>query len=464
MMPMQSIAQRIPLDLSRFDGIVIVIIAGFLLATGLVIWRGDRVGVQIVQVRPGVDAANVSTRAEIRITFDQPLERGGETPLTVTPAISGAMRWQGNTLVFSPLEAFQSDTTYTVTLADDLRSEQGRVLQGESRWQFQTRHPQLLYMAPLANELDQLFLLDPTTDDITQLTEATRGVFSYELSPDASTIIYSQLREDSGADLWSLDLETGADAPLLTCTQAKCSEAVWMPDGSRVVYERREMLLPGEAPGPPRLWWLNLSNSDTVPVFEDRNIIAFGARWSMDSTWLSYVAPASQGVQVYNFETGESFLIPSRSGSLGIWSPHEASLIVPDIQALNEGFAVHLLQAIPGTGTLINISGDNQLVEDGQPTWSPDGTRIAFTRKPAGVSMGKQVWLMQADGSEAQHITTDPEIHHGLPVWSPDGRALVYQRFPLRELGAQPGLWLHDLTTGDIRELVSPGNRATWLP
>jgi len=71
---------------------------------------------------------------------------------------------------------------------------------------------------------------------------------------------------------------------------------------------------------------------------------------------------------------------------------------------------------------------------------------------------------MRPDGSEARYLTSEPEIHHGLPVWSPDGRYLAFQRFPLKELSARPSIWLMDVETEEIRELVTPGNRPTWLP
>jgi Tol biopolymer transport system component len=77
--------------------------------------------------------------------------------------------------------------------------------------------------------------------------------------------------------------------------------------------------------------------------------------------------------------------------------------------------------------------------------------------------MGKQLWLMRADGSEAHYLTDQPNIHHGLPKWSPNGRYLAFQSFPLKELGARPTIWLMDLETKRTQKLTS-GSRPTWLP
>jgi Tol biopolymer transport system component len=319
-------------------------------------------------------------------------------------------------------------------------------------------------VAPDGSGNDQLFVISPTGGSPTQLTQAELGVWDYGLSPDGTSLIYGTLRQDGGSDLWETAIDDSNAHPLLTCPEAACSGAVWSPDGRRLVYERRNMLAPGAAPGPPHLWWLDPATGETVPVFEDRQWFGYGVRWSPDSNWLSYVAPSSQGVQVYNINDGRSFLIPSRMGGLAVWSPRGDALLVADIQQQPEGFAVHLLKADPTNGQLTDLSGTNANVEDSSPIFSPDGGWIALTRKVAGAAMGKQLWLMRPDGSEAHYLTNDTSIHHGLPEWSPDGRYLLYQRFPLKELGAQPGVWLLDIETERAQEIITPGNRPTWLP
>lgn len=58
---------------------------------------------------------------------------------------------------------------------------------------------------------------------------------------------------------------------------------------------------------------------------------------------------------------------------------------------------------------------------DHSPSWSPDGTQIAFIRKVSGQS---QVWLIPSDGGEAQQIS---HLQHGVTsfLWSPDGKSLL---------------------------------------
>src|SRR2546422_5263788 len=55
---------------------------------------------------------------------------------------------------------------------------------------------------------------------------------------------------------------------------------------------------------------------------------------------------------------------------------------------------------------------------DGDPVWSPDGTRIAFeSGREDGTS---DVYLMNADGSNRVQLTRG-STGNLLPAWSPDG-------------------------------------------
>ncbi len=324
--------------------------------------------------------------------------------------------------------------------------------------------PRLVFIAPDAQGSDQLFLLPSLRDQPAQLTQENFGVWDYSVAPDGMTITYAALRQDGGSDLWQIASDGSSRKRLVECPEAACSGAVWSPDSSRLVYEVRKTAAPETTPGSPRLWWLDSATNEAVPVLPDNVWPGYGARWSPDGRWLSFVSPGQQGIRVFHVGDGRSFLIPGHTGSLAVWSPGGEALLVSDIKPQEERFAVHLLKADPSNGQLVDLSGQTAQVEDGSPAWSPDGRWIAFTRKVAGAAMGQQIWLMRPDGSQAHYLTNDTAIQHGLPAWSPDSRYLLYQRYPLQKPGAQPGVWLFDLQTGDSQEVAAPGNRPAWLP
>lgn len=59
---------------------------------------------------------------------------------------------------------------------------------------------------------------------------------------------------------------------------------------------------------------------------------------------------------------------------------------------------------------------------DDEPAWSPDGSRIAFTRGYG--SSSSAIWVMNADGSEPTQVVSG---NVSAPSWSPDGDSLVFQ-------------------------------------
>jgi hypothetical protein len=285
--------------LSRFDKIVLTFLLVLALLTTLIIGLGDRVGVQVVSVSPADGTTDVSTRTVLQITFDQLIAPvGSGFPISMSPPVSGTLRWNDKTVTFVPAKSLVANTTYTVTLAADLQSQQGRPLTKSLTWQFQTRQPRVLYVAPDAQLKDQLFVLTPGSQP-TQLTQEQFGIWDFAVAPDGAVIVYAALREDGGSDLWEIAPDGTGARQLLACPETVCNGESWSPDGSRFVYERRNIFSPGAAPGPPHLWWLDLASGETVPVFEDKQWVGYGARWSPDSRWLSYISPNNQGVQVY---------------------------------------------------------------------------------------------------------------------------------------------------------------------
>ena len=78
-----------------------------------------------------------------------------------------------------------------------------------------------------------------------------------------------------------------------------------------------------------------------------------------------------------------------------------------------------------GGGKATRIMGGNQL--DVQPTYSPDGRRIAFVSDRSG---SDQLWVANADGSNPLRLSNIPSGTLPYPVWTPDGEyILAGQRF-----------------------------------
>jgi Tol biopolymer transport system component len=104
-----------------------------------------------------------------------------------------------------------------------------------------------------------------------------------------------------------------------------------------------------------------------------------------------------------------------------------------------------------------------------EPTWSPDGTQIAFAARTDVGDGGRRdtdIFVMRADGSDIRNVA-GTEWNDSHPDWSPDGSRLVFHSVTrLEPLVMANTIWMMALDTG---ELTSPardtfGIDPVWTP
>jgi Tol biopolymer transport system component len=98
------------------------------------------------------------------------------------------------------------------------------------------------------------------------------------------------------------------------------------------------------------------------------------------------------------------------------WSPDGTKLAVRSYGTGNEEI---WLLSLDGSGA-VRLTDD--AARDNSPAWSPDGTRIAFVSDRSGTA---QIQVMNADGTGLKALTTG-SASAGEPAWSPDGSKIAY--------------------------------------
>jgi Tol biopolymer transport system component len=105
---------------------------------------------------------------------------------------------------------------------------------------------------------------------------------------------------------------------------------------------------------------------------------------------------------------------------------------------------------------------------DGNPTWKPDGTRIAFEheRSLAGGGKDTDIFVRRSDGTgKTLNKTRNPREDDLAPAWSPNGKEVAFYN------GFSPGgdIVVLDLESGQKRNLTDDGtspidHSPSWSP
>lgn len=96
------------------------------------------------------------------------------------------------------------------------------------------------------------------------------------------------------------------------------------------------------------------------------------------------------------------------------------------------------------------------------PSWSPDGRRIAFPGCPAGTLVRLKLWLVSSEGGDAAPYS--PETESGFDtIWSGDGRRILLGGSALVQSISIPShIRILDLETGKVE--VIPGTESLYSP
>ena len=266
-----------------------------------------------------------------------------------------------------------------------------------------------------------------TVDDYFRIKE----VGDPQLSPDgkwaAYTIKTASLKDDKNYErIWMVPVSGGAAIPL-TADEMTSSHPRWSPDGKFLAFiSARGGTGDDDDSDKKQVWLLNREGGEAQKLTDTTQDVQ-GFAWS----------PSSDRMVLLLQDPSAEELEAARERAKGLKPKAKPRPWVIDRLHFKEdelGYLdrrrthLYVFNIADRTQTQIT-SGD---YDDSDPTWSPDGTTIAFasnrTAEP-DLNYNTDIWTVSAsntdEGKALVQVTTGPGAE-AAPAWSPDGKWIAF--------------------------------------
>jgi Tol biopolymer transport system component len=242
---------------------------------------------------------------------------------------------------------------------------------------------------------NELFAMDPDGSNVVQLT-TVNGAREPAVSPDGRTVAFNV-----GYELWAMD----ADGGNLRLLASDGNNPAWSPDGSRIAYNAHSATSSSRD-----IHLMNPDGTNVVVLNNTFQVQETQPSWSPDGQRIAYRRLENLGksdIYVMNADGSNAADLLGYAGdeSFPSWSPDGLSIAyvstrcrAVDLYPCGDN-EVHVAAADGSTDRFVTST----LVEDMRPSWSPDGSKLAFDSAETG---DEEVYVMDADGKNRTQITS----------------------------------------------------------
>ncbi len=406
-------------------------------------------GPEVVETVPADGADNVPLDEPITISFSALMDTASvEAALRLRPAFAHELRWSGTLLEIVPTELLEEDRDYEITVGDRARDVSGVPLASEVSIGFRT----------VATGLEVAVLVPADGSDGIAPTSSIAVIFDRPIDPESV----------SANEALTITPDVAGSLALVDATGEEPAE----PSDATVL-----RFLPS---GP-------LPANTTFEVALGTGVTSLTAGGLAEPISWSFTTGAPQATL-----SNQIAFLSDRGGVPNLWAmnvdgtaPRQVSTeltpildfaIAPDGSSFVVGDGRRLVFAAASGADRRVLTEDGVLEFD--PTYAPNGQRIAFARADADTGVGLGLWEQLVDGGDATRIelvggeassspspaATQSNGDDGQAAWlrapryAPDGSALAYV-----DLAGSVGIV--DLLTDEVvivlHEALAP---PAWLP
>ncbi|HYC30886.1 MAG TPA: Ig-like domain-containing protein [Gemmatimonadales bacterium] len=430
--PRTQAALRVELVAGGMDPVPVAADAGdtltFVIDTGSVeLMRFTRlvpasVALRVVRTEPPAGARDLPLNLRVRIVFTEPVDpsTGGANAIGLVQggtAVPGQVTISSDGLVaiVQPDATLQPNTEYTLEVGEGVRDTDGQPLQDAVVARFTTgtasgdavalrfdRNPVSTFVGAVNPTRVRVSAVDVLGNPATGFT----GVVTLSLGANPGGGVLAGETTRTGAPYVEFD-DLRIDEPGTGYTLVASSEG------------------------------LTSSTSAAFDIVTEPDLIAFT---SIDEG----IVAVSAANGAHRVVVSDGFVNWSRAPD---WAPDGRRL------ALRRNGTIHVVNADGSGLTSLGVPGD-------EPSWSPDGTMIAFV---VNEDEDYNIFRMRADGSDVVRLTSSPQEDH-YPDWSPDGTSILFTRRARTVPTLQAEIMLMNPDGSGVRALGRQGVNPAWSP
>ena len=242
-------------------------------------------------------------------------------------------------------------------------------------------------------------------------------------SPEGAWVAYTVSttnvdKDKRNTDIWMVKWD-GSEQVQLTSSEDSESSPRFSPDGKYLAFLSSRGNEEEKKKG-AQIWLLNRAGGEAIKV-SDLKGGAEDIQWSPDSKRIAFIA--------------NDFDVDSDPEKKEGWKRKTATPIVLDRYRFKEDVSGYLKRlyghvAVFDIATRTATTITTGQADDESPSWSPDGTQIAFLSKRAEKDPDRtgndDVWVVEAHaGAEPRRVTATEAGENGRPRWSPDGTRIA---------------------------------------